>query len=88
MVGDEPEAGLLHTRSDGVLPRIAERALKRIGLGQPRRWSGLARVGNRLVHLYWDVDEWRIHDYLQDGLLDIESFANAIARREWSSVGS
>jgi len=43
----------------------------------------MARFRNRLVHLYWDVDERRIHDYLREGLADIESFANAIARREW-----
>lgn len=43
----------------------------------------MARFRNRLVHLYWDVDDGRIHDYLQDGLTDIESFANAIAGRKW-----
>jgi uncharacterized protein YutE (UPF0331/DUF86 family) len=43
----------------------------------------MARFRNRLVHLYWDVDDRRIHEYLQSGLTDVESFANAIARREW-----
>jgi len=45
--------------------------------------AAMARFRNRLVHLYWDVDDRRIHDYLQQGLADIESFGNAIARREW-----
>ncbi len=45
--------------------------------------EAMARFRNRLVHLYWDVDDLRIHDYLQEGLSDIESFANAIAGREW-----
>ncbi len=43
----------------------------------------MAQFRNRLLHLYWDVDERRIHDYLQEGLSDIEAFANAVARREW-----
>ena len=45
--------------------------------------EAMARVRNRLVHLYRDVDDLRSHDYLQEGLSDIESFANAVARREW-----
>lgn len=47
------------------------------------REPSMARVRNRLVHLYWDVDDLRIRDYLQEGLSDIESFGNAIAGREW-----
>jgi uncharacterized protein YutE (UPF0331/DUF86 family) len=43
----------------------------------------MARFRNRLIHLYWDVDDRRIYDYLQEGLADIESFANAIASHEW-----
>ena len=43
----------------------------------------MARFRNRLVHPYWDVDDRRLHDYLYEGLADIESFANAIASREW-----
>jgi uncharacterized protein YutE (UPF0331/DUF86 family) len=43
----------------------------------------MARFRNRLVHLYWDVDDRRLHEYMQEGLSDIEEFANAILRREW-----
>jgi uncharacterized protein YutE (UPF0331/DUF86 family) len=43
----------------------------------------MARFRNRLVHLYWDVDDARVHEYLRDGLGDIEQFGNAIARHEW-----
>jgi uncharacterized protein YutE (UPF0331/DUF86 family) len=43
----------------------------------------MARFRNRLVHLYWDVDDRRIHEYLQGSLTDIESSANAIASRKW-----
>lgn len=43
----------------------------------------MARFRNRLVHLYWDVDDALVHDYLRDSLGDIESFAHAIAAREW-----
>jgi len=57
---------------EGVLPRESDEPLR-----------AMARFRNRLVHIYWDVDDQRIHDYLQDGLTDIESFANAIACREW-----
>jgi uncharacterized protein YutE (UPF0331/DUF86 family) len=47
------------------------------------RLRSMARFRNRLVHLYWDVDDRRVHGFLREGLSDIESFANAIARREW-----
>jgi len=42
-----------------------------------------ARFRNRLVHLYWDVDDERVHEYLVSSLVDIERFGEAIARREW-----
>lgn len=51
------------------------------GSGESLR--AMARFRNRLVHLYWDVDDQRVHDYLQQDLADIESFANAIARHPW-----
>ena len=58
--------------AEGILPSESREPLE-----------AMARFRNRLVHLYWDVDDLRIHDYLQEGLSDIESFANAIAGREW-----
>jgi uncharacterized protein YutE (UPF0331/DUF86 family) len=47
------------------------------------RLATMAEFQNRLVHLYADVDDLRVHEYLQQGLADIEEFANTIARRRW-----
>ena len=58
--------------AEGILPGESSEPLRT-----------MARFRNRLFHLYWDVDDGRIHDYLREGLGDIESFANAIAGREW-----
>jgi uncharacterized protein YutE (UPF0331/DUF86 family) len=41
----------------------------------------MARFRNRLVHLYWDVDDPAVHGYLQTALSDFERFARAVARR-------
>jgi uncharacterized protein YutE (UPF0331/DUF86 family) len=41
----------------------------------------MAKFRNRLVHLYWDVDERRVFEYLRDSLADINRFAQAIAER-------
>lgn len=43
----------------------------------------MARFRNRLVHLYWDVDDAKVHEYLRDGLEDLAGFGETIARREW-----
>ena len=43
----------------------------------------MAAFRNRLVHIYWDVDDQRIYDYLQESIPDIEHFAQVIAQREW-----
>jgi uncharacterized protein YutE (UPF0331/DUF86 family) len=43
----------------------------------------MARFRKRLVHLYWDVDDARVTEYLQDGLGDLQRFGDAIARHEW-----
>ena len=43
----------------------------------------MARVRNRLVHLYWDVDDERVYELLQEALGDVDRFGTAIARREW-----
>ena len=43
----------------------------------------MARFRNRMVHLYWDVDDERVHVYLQEALGDIGRFGDAIVRREW-----
>jgi uncharacterized protein YutE (UPF0331/DUF86 family) len=43
----------------------------------------MARFRNRLVHLYWEVEDARVHEYLRDSLGDLDAFARAIASREW-----
>ena len=43
----------------------------------------MAGFRNRLVHLYWDVDDERVHEYLQESTADLEHFAQAIAQHEW-----
>jgi uncharacterized protein YutE (UPF0331/DUF86 family) len=43
----------------------------------------MARFRNRLVHLYWDVDDERVHEYLREGPGDVERFRDAIARHSW-----
>ena len=39
----------------------------------------MARFRNRLVHLYWDVDDQLVAKYLSDGLGDFDRFAAAIS---------
>ncbi len=41
--------------------------------------QSMARFRNRLVHLYWDVDDRQVYEYLQTRLSDLESFASDIA---------
>lgn len=44
------------------------------------RLRALAGLRNRLVHLYDDIDDRLVHDFLSDGLGDLETFASATAR--------
>ncbi|MGQ0574227.1 MAG: type VII toxin-antitoxin system HepT family RNase toxin [Pseudonocardia sp.] len=44
------------------------------------RLRALAGLRNRLVHVYDEVDDERVHAALRDGLDDIETFAVAITR--------
>jgi uncharacterized protein YutE (UPF0331/DUF86 family) len=46
-------------------------------------YRAMAAFRNRLVHLYWDVDDERVYDYLGDSVGDMESFARSIAARQW-----
>lgn len=57
---------------EGVLHRELEAALR-----------AMAGFRNRLVHLYWNFDDARVFEYLQDSVGDFESFATAIAARDW-----
>jgi uncharacterized protein YutE (UPF0331/DUF86 family) len=43
----------------------------------------MARFRNRLVHLYWDVDDARVHEFLRTGVDDMARFGERIARHEW-----
>lgn len=60
---------------------LAEEGIVKGVLREPLR--AMARFRNRLVHLYWDVDDGTVHDYLQDSLADMDGFARAVASREW-----
>jgi uncharacterized protein YutE (UPF0331/DUF86 family) len=46
-------------------------------------YRAMAAFRNRLVHLYWDVNDERVFEYLQDSLDDMEAFARSIAARQW-----
>ena len=39
----------------------------------------MARFRNRLVHLYWDVEDERVHDYILTSLGDFHAFSRAVA---------
>jgi uncharacterized protein YutE (UPF0331/DUF86 family) len=56
------------------------------GIVNPEMQEGLvamARFRNRLVHGYWAVNDERVHQYLQESLLDLDRFQRAIALRDW-----
>ncbi len=44
------------------------------------RLRALAGLRNRLVHVYDEIDDRRVHDALGSGLHDLDAFATAIAR--------
>lgn len=43
------------------------------------RLRAMARFRNRLVHLYWRIDDERVWEYLQTGLGDMDRFTVAVA---------
>lgn len=45
------------------------------------RLRALTGLRNRLVHLYEDVDDARVYEALAAGLVDLDAFARAIAKR-------
>ena len=45
--------------------------------------GAMARFRNRLVHVYWDVEDRRVSEYLDESLADIELFAHTIAGHVW-----
>ena len=61
---------------EGILPETLRESLR-----------SMARFRNRLVHLYWEVDDQRVHEYLQTGLSDLHRFASGVARYPWKERG-
>jgi uncharacterized protein YutE (UPF0331/DUF86 family) len=39
----------------------------------------MAKFRNRLVHVYWDIDDKQIYDYLQNSVADLETFLTSVA---------
>lgn len=44
------------------------------------RLKEMARFRNRLVHIYWEIDENQIYNILQNRLGDFKTFLNQLAR--------
>lgn len=42
--------------------------------------TNMAKFRNRLVHLYWEVDDQQVYEILQNRLDDFKIFLNAIAK--------
>ncbi len=59
---------------------LAERGFLPADLEQPLK--AMARFRNRLVHLYWQVDDSLVADYLRDHLGDFDRFAAAVGATE------
>ena len=45
--------------------------------------GAMARFRNRLVHLYSEIDDRRVSEYLHGSLRDLERFAETIAGHPW-----
>jgi len=46
----------------------------------------MAKFRNRLVHLYWELDERQVYDILQNRLVDFKKFLDYLAKfLEWES---
>ncbi len=58
---------------------LAESGIVAETLREPLR--AMAKFRNRLVHLYWDIDDARIWGYLQESLDDLRRFDQAIVAR-------
>lgn len=44
-------------------------------LEQLRQMAGLR---NRLVHLYWEIDDELVYQYIQDNLIDFDEFIQKV----------
>lgn len=54
-----------------------------VDAGLRDRLRAMARFRNRLVHLYWEVDDPRVWEYLQTSLGDLDAFARTVAAHPW-----
>jgi uncharacterized protein YutE (UPF0331/DUF86 family) len=45
--------------------------------------GAMARFRNRLVHLYAEIDDRRVSEYLRESLADLERFAETVASHPW-----
>ena len=46
----------------------------------------MAKFRNRLVHLYWELDDRQLYDILQNRLVDFKKFLDSLAKfLEWES---
>lgn len=46
----------------------------------------MAKFRNRLVHLYWELDDRQVYDILQNRLVDFKKFLDSLARfLEWDN---
>lgn len=60
---------------------LAENGIVPAGLKEPL--MAAARFRNRLVHIYWDVDDRKVREYLQTAVGDLEALARAVSSRQW-----
>ena len=56
----------------GILPEDRQESLR-----------AMARFRNRLVHLYWEVDDDRVFEFLEHSMEDLRAFSRAIADHAW-----
>jgi len=51
--------------------------------------KNMARFRNRLVHLYWEVDDKQLYDILKERLGDFKVFLNAVSTfLGWDKIGN
>jgi uncharacterized protein YutE (UPF0331/DUF86 family) len=43
--------------------------------------QAMARFRNRLVHIYWDIEDRRVYQYLRESLSDFDRFTRAVSDR-------
>jgi len=51
-----------------------------VDAGFAERLQRMARFRNRLIHIYWDINDETIYNLLQEDVCDIEEFLSAYLR--------